>query len=115
MLLEEGGYDVLIAASGETAIRLFSCHSINLVLLDYGVAEMNGDVVAERMKADQREIPIVMLSAEEGLSETTLRPVDVFVSKSESPASCTRSSKGLSRQCDRSDQPSLRDTTSLGD
>jgi DNA-binding response OmpR family regulator len=74
MLLEEGGYDVLIAASGETAIRLFSCHSITLVLLDYGVAEMNGDVVAERMKADQREIPIVMLSAEEGLSETTLRP-----------------------------------------
>lgn len=49
MLLEECGYDVFIAASGATALQLFSSHPIDLVLLDYRMPEMNGDVVADRM------------------------------------------------------------------
>jgi len=87
MLLEQCGYDVRVAASGATALQLFSSHPIDLVLLDYRMPEMNGDVVAQRMKAAQPKIPIVMLSADEELSETTLRSVDLFVSKSESPSS----------------------------
>lgn len=87
MLLEGCGYEVLIAASGVTALQLFSAHRFDLVLLDYRMPEMNGDLVAERMKAAQPDIPIVMLSGELGLSETILRSVDLFVSKSEPPAS----------------------------
>jgi len=48
--------------------------------------EMRGDVVAECMNASQPEIPIVLLSADDELPETVLELVDVFVSKSESPA-----------------------------
>lgn len=87
MLLEGCGYEVLIAASGVTALQLFSAHRFDLVLLDYRMPEMNGDLVAERMKAAQPDIPIVMLSGELRLSETVLKSVDLFVSKSESPAS----------------------------
>jgi DNA-binding NarL/FixJ family response regulator len=47
--------------------------------------EMNGDVVAERMKSAQPDIPIVMLSGDEDLSDTSLQSVDGFVSKNESP------------------------------
>jgi CheY-like chemotaxis protein len=87
MLLEGCGYEVLIAASGVAALQLFSEYRFDLVLLDYCMPEMNGDLVADRMKAAQPDIPIVMLSAEQDLSETVLRSVDLFVSKTESPAS----------------------------
>jgi hypothetical protein len=47
---------------------------------------MNGDVVAEQMKAGQPDVLIALLSADDGLPESALRWVDAFVSKSESPA-----------------------------
>ena len=48
--------------------------------------EMRGDVVAECMKLSQPDVPIVLLSADDELPESVLGLVDVFVSKSESPA-----------------------------
>jgi len=42
-------------------------------------------VVAERMKVDQPDVPIALLSADDGLPESAMRWVDAFVSKSESP------------------------------
>jgi CheY-like chemotaxis protein len=59
----------------------------DLVLLDYHMPKANGDVIAERMKASQPDVPIAMLSADEGLRESALESVDVFISKSESPTS----------------------------
>jgi DNA-binding NarL/FixJ family response regulator len=38
------------------------------------------------MKAGQPDVPIVLLSADDELPESVLELVDVFVSKSESPA-----------------------------
>jgi CheY-like chemotaxis protein len=86
MLLEESGYKVLVASIGLEAVQLFSSHPVDLVLIDYHMPGMNGDVVAEHMKAGQPDVPIVMLSADDGLPESALRWVDAFVSKSESPA-----------------------------
>jgi CheY-like chemotaxis protein len=86
MLLEERGYKVLVAASGLEAVQLFSSHSVDLVLIDYHMPGMNGDVVAEHMKASHPDVPIALLSADDGLPESALTWVDAFVSKSESPA-----------------------------
>ena len=87
ILFEERGYNVLVAASGEEALQLFASHPIDLVLLDYHLPKANGDVIAERMKASQPDVPIAMLSADERLPESALESVDVFISKSESPTS----------------------------
>ena len=87
MLLEERGYQVLAAISGEEALQLFASHPPDLVLVDFHMPEMNGDIVAKRMKASQPDVPVAMLSAEGGLPESALESVDVFISKSESPAS----------------------------
>jgi CheY-like chemotaxis protein len=57
-----------------------------LVLFDYHMPGMNGDVFAERMKAGQSDVPIALLSADEGLPDSALKWVDAFVSKSEWPA-----------------------------
>jgi two-component system autoinducer 1 sensor kinase/phosphatase LuxN len=86
MLLEEARCKVLVATSGADALQLFASHPIDLVLLDYHMPGMNGDVVAERMKAGQPDVLIALLSADDGLPESALRWVDAFVSKSESPA-----------------------------
>ena len=86
MLLEEAGCKVLVASRGTDAMRLFASHPVDLVLLDYHMPGMNGDVVAEHMKSSQPDVPIALLSADDGLPESALRWVDVFVSKSESPA-----------------------------
>jgi CheY-like chemotaxis protein len=86
MLLEEGGCKVLVASSGADALQLFASHPVDLVLLDHHMPAMNGDAAAEHMKAGQPDVPIALLSADDGLPESALRWVDAFVSKSESPA-----------------------------
>ena len=86
MLLEDAGCKVLVATSGAEALQLLASHPVDLVLLDYHMPGMNGDVVAERMKGDQPDVPIALLSADDGLPESAMRWVDAFVSKSESPA-----------------------------
>jgi len=86
MLLEEARCRVLVATSGVDALQLFASHPVDLVLLDYHMPGMNGDVVAEHMKSSQPDVPIALLSADDGLPQSALRWVDVFVSKSESPA-----------------------------
>ena len=86
MLLEDAGYKVLVATTGADALQLFASHPVDLVLLDYHMPGMNGDVVAAHMKASQSDVPIALLSADDGLPESALKWVDAFVSKSESPA-----------------------------
>ncbi len=85
-LFEEAGFEVLVATSGADALQLFASHPIDLVVLDYHMPGMNGDVVAAHMKAGQSDVPIALLSADDGLPESALKWVDAFVSKSESPA-----------------------------
>ena len=87
MLLEERGYQVLVATTGEEALQLFASHPTDLVLVDYRMPKMNGDVIAQRMKASQPDVPVAMLSADEALPESAMEWVDVFISKSESPTS----------------------------
>jgi len=86
MLLEKAACKVLVATTGADALELFASHPVDLVLLDYHMLGMNGDVVTKHMKTIQPDVPIALLSADEGLPESALRWVDAFVSKSESPA-----------------------------
>jgi CheY-like chemotaxis protein len=84
-LFEQHGYGVLVATSGAEALQLFAAHPVDLVMLDYHMPPMDGDVVAEHMKATRPDVPIAILSADEWLPESALRSAEAFVSKSESP------------------------------
>lgn len=83
MLLEENGYRVLTATSGEEAVQAFISHSVDLVLLDYHMPGMNGGVVAARMKDAKPEIPVALLSSDECLPPSELEAVDCSIPKAE--------------------------------
>src|SRR5712692_3053055 len=66
LLLEQEGYRVFTATSGEEGIRLFETEQIDLVIVDYWMSRMNGVVVARALKALRSKIPIIMLSGYTG-------------------------------------------------
>jgi len=83
MLLEKNGYRVLTAANGKEAVQAFVSHTVDLVLLDYRVPQIDGGVAAIHMRACKPDVPIALLSADELLPPSALDAVDAFISKSE--------------------------------
>jgi CheY-like chemotaxis protein len=83
MLLEGNGYRVLTATNGKAAVQAFVSHSVDLVLLDYHMPEMNGAVAAARMKELKVDIPVALLSSDESLPPSDLEAVDCFMPKSQ--------------------------------
>ncbi len=83
MLLEENGYRVLTATNGKEAVQSFTSQSVDLVLLDYYMPEMNGGMAAVRMKDFKPEVPVAIFSSDECLPLRELEAVDCFIPKSE--------------------------------
>ena len=83
MLLEGNGYRVLTATNGKAAVQSFVSHSVDLVLLDYHMPEMNGGVAAARMKELKADIPVALLSSDENLPPRDVEAVDCFMPKSQ--------------------------------
>ena len=82
-LLESQGYSVFTAANGPDALALFSAEPIDVVIVDYKMPGMNGDIVAESMKWLKPFVPILMLSAYVDLPRETLALVDKYMTKGE--------------------------------
>ena len=84
--LEEEGYQVRPADSGELALAAVTAEAPELILLDIRMAGINGFEVCRRLKASEecREIPLMFISAatdvEERVEGLALGAVD-FVSK----------------------------------
>ena len=85
MTLESQGYRVFTAGNGVDGLSIFNAEPIDLVVLDYKMPGMNGDVVAERMKRLKPSVPILMLSAYVDLPHETLALVDKYLTKGEGP------------------------------
>src|SRR3984885_2790970 len=79
--LETFGYRVLTALSGSKGLELASVHSIDVVIVDYCMPEMNGPEVAIQIKRLRPHAPVIMLSGAVDISEKDLKVVDAFVAK----------------------------------
>ena len=69
VLLEELNYSVLTAASGKEALAVAAENHVDLILIDYGLPDMTGPTVVRslrQLRAQLRQIPIVMLTAFDG-------------------------------------------------
>jgi class 3 adenylate cyclase/CheY-like chemotaxis protein len=63
--LRRQGYDVLTAAGGRAALETLGTRSVDLVLLDVMMPDLDGYAVLQQLKADPglRDIPVLMISA----------------------------------------------------
>ena len=85
MLLESQGYRVITAQNGFDALLRLASENPDLVILDYFMPDMNGDVLARRIKTLRPDLPILLLSGYLYLPGEALDRVDKFLTKGGSP------------------------------
>jgi DNA-binding response OmpR family regulator len=61
--LEQNGYTTDVAENGEKAIELFNQNSYHLIILDVMLPKIDGFQVAETVRKNNEEIPIIFLTA----------------------------------------------------
>ena len=71
MILKKKDYEVKKADSGQAALAILQEESVDLVLLDVEMPEMNGIETLEAIRARQElaELPVLFLSASEDMEE----------------------------------------------
>ena len=79
--LEMFGYTVLTASNGSKGLELASTHSVEVVIVDYFMPQMNGQEVAAEIRRLMPQAPIIMLSATLDVPEKALKLVDAFIAK----------------------------------
>ncbi len=82
-LLQSAGYKVLAAKSGALGIKTFKSESIDAVVLDYWMADMNGLQVAREIRKINPSVPIIILSAYGELLDESLGLADLWIRKGE--------------------------------
>lgn len=70
--LASEGYRVLVAGSGGDALKSLSVFDPHLILLDIRLPDMNGFDVCKMIRAEGRNMPILILSALDGESDRVL-------------------------------------------
>jgi len=86
--LERAGLIVASTASGAEAIRLIDGGGIDLIVLDLGLPDVDGLDVLRTARTDDRGIPVVVLTARDGVEDRILglqSGADDYVTKPFSP------------------------------
>ena len=83
-VLEKAGYRVFTALTGREGIDIFRYQPIDVVILDYWMADMDGLDVAAALKLVNTKTPIIMLSGYAAILDEGLGKVDLWLRKGES-------------------------------
>jgi DNA-binding NtrC family response regulator len=62
--LKTSNYDVVTARTGEEGLERFKQENPDLVLLDHWLPGMNGDEVLRKIKEDDSDIPVIIMTAQ---------------------------------------------------
>ena len=80
-MLRSSGYHVLIAPNGSDGLEVLASRTdVDLVLLDYVMPGMDGDQVAQKVKANFPHLPVIAVSAMR-LPPRMLEAVNAYVQK----------------------------------
>jgi two-component system OmpR family response regulator len=74
--LRESGYSVDSVATGAAADCAIASFEFDLLILDLGLPKMNGLEVLRRLRGRSRELPVLILTAEDGV-EARVRGLDL--------------------------------------
>jgi CheY-like chemotaxis protein len=87
IFLETFGYEVLLAQSGREGLKLLENNTIDALVLDYRMPEMDGAAVALEVRKKWPKLPIVMLSGYVAeIPSHVHNLVSAFVSKGSPPS-----------------------------
>lgn len=67
-MLSTNGYRVFSATSGQEAIGIFAETAVDLVLADFGLPQMNGSQLVERLKQIASHVPMILLGDPQKMS-----------------------------------------------
>jgi len=79
-MLQWKGYEVAAVTSGQAAVAQI-CKQFDLVIVDYNLPDINGDVVAEHWKREHPTVPILMVSGCPNLPQRALDHVNAHLMK----------------------------------
>ena len=82
-VLEKAGYRVFTALTGKEGIELFRFQTIDAVILDYWMADMDGLEVATELKKLNPKTPIIVLSGYASILDEAMGRVDLWLRKGE--------------------------------
>jgi two-component system, OmpR family, copper resistance phosphate regulon response regulator CusR len=68
--LNAGGYSTVAVGTGHDALALARDDSFDLLLLDLGLSGMNGHEVLRSMRARGETMPVIILTARDGVDDT---------------------------------------------
>src|SRR5580704_13925384 len=100
-LLQELGYNISTATSGDEALELFSKQNFDVVVTDYKMPRMNGVELIKRIRGAQSGVRIILLSGfvePLGLTEQSTGADVVIVKSAGEVGQLTRSVKRLLSQ-----------------
>lgn len=86
LFLEAFGFGVIVATSGREGLEILQRNSVDALLLDYRMPEMDGEAIASEVRRRKPELPIVMLSGYvQEVPERVHRLINAFVNKGSPP------------------------------
>jgi CheY-like chemotaxis protein len=71
-VLNDAGYEVVLAAGGFEAIAQFEAHPIDLVLLDIGLPNQNAWETCRHLAREHIDVPIVVITGQAGQFKSAL-------------------------------------------
>jgi CheY-like chemotaxis protein len=98
LLLEEIGYEVQIALSGEEGLKLYQSHRFDVVVTDFKMPRMNGIELIQRLRTLNPNARVVLLSGfvdPLGLTEDSTGADVVLAKSSHEPQQLVRAVKRL--------------------
>ena len=69
-ILTANGYDVILAHTGAEAFSMISSHCPDLIVLDLGLPIIDGRVVLTRLRQSGVQVPVIVLTARDGVEDT---------------------------------------------
>ena len=85
--LRHSGFHAVTVSSGRDALRYAETEPIDLFVLDFEMPEMNGEELAEELRRRWPDIPLLLISGNGAVPESTRNLVDRFVHKGDDSSS----------------------------
>jgi CheY-like chemotaxis protein len=79
-MLATNGYRVVSATNGHEAIEAFSEIAVDLVLADFGMPQMNGNQLVDRLKQIAPHVPMILLGDPQRMN-SEMHAADALVAK----------------------------------